>query len=54
MAGRATIAAEMHLSALQTLWARFNTPDALWPLFLEAVVGMAIGCMIGILVRIYR
>jgi hypothetical protein len=32
----------------------FDPQQAAWPIFLEAIVGLAIGSMIGILVRILR
>lgn len=44
----------MHLSEWHNVWMRISSPDAAWPMFLEAVVGMAIGAMIGLLVRILR
>jgi hypothetical protein len=41
-------------TTLKNISTHIDWSQAAWPLFLEAVVGMALGSMIGILVRIFR
>lgn len=44
----------MHLAPLKTFFDHFDSSRDAFLILLEAVVGMAIGSMIGILVRIFR
>lgn len=41
-------------TTLQNISKHIDWSQAAWPLFLEAVVGLALGSMVGILVRIFR
>jgi uncharacterized membrane protein YraQ (UPF0718 family) len=44
----------MHFTSLHNILQHIDPSQAAWPIFLEAVVGLAMGSLIGILVRIIR